>query len=154
MLNEEFKKALAQMQANCSRSEKCCYDIKLALKKKQIKNSDIEQIIELLVDDKFINDERYALYFVRDKFRLAKWGKQKISYMLKNKQIAQEYIGLAFAEIDDRIYRETLKELIVKKRNQLSEPDKYKAKDKILRFAVSRGFETALVFNLFDELGI
>jgi regulatory protein len=86
MEQEEFKKNLGRMQALCSRSEKCKADIRMKLGRNGIPEKDIVEILDKLQEEGFIDEQRYAGAFVRDKFRLQGWGPVKIANMLKNKE--------------------------------------------------------------------
>jgi regulatory protein len=149
---QEIKEALAQMQRICSQGEKCTSDIEEKLIKKEIKEKDIEWIIRSLKEDKFIDDSRFTEFFVRDKLKLNKWGKIKISFALRNKKISSEIIENALQLINKEEYKEIIKKEIIKKNLSLREGNMYKRKSKLYQFAAQRGFESDLIYQTINEL--
>ncbi len=139
------EKAIQRSQAICARQERCSYDIRLKLRQWQISNVDIERIIKQLIADGFINDERYARMFVRDKSKFNKWGPQKITYTLKSKHFPDDIIKDALSEIDHANDELTLKELLSKKMKGIKAKSTYDLKTKLIRFGISRGFDYDLV---------
>ena len=111
-----------------------------------------EQIIEKLKEDKFIDDERFASAFANDKFKFNKWGKMKIRYELQNKMVEDEYISKALSKIDKNEYQEVALKLMNDKMRKTKEPDNYILKQKVMRFMASRGFETGIVFDLWEDI--
>lgn len=146
------KQALIKAQNLCARSEKSKADIQKKLHDWQIPNADIEKIIELLIQDKFIDELRFAEYFVRDKFRFNKWGRIKITYALKQKQIPQSTINQAMSEINEQEYRENIKHELIKKQKSIKNTDDSKQKEKLIRFAQSRGYEIDISLGIIEKL--
>jgi len=144
--------ALVKAQNLCAKQEKCKADIRKKLYDWKISSDDIENIINKLVTDKFIDEQRYAEYFVRDKFRFNKWGRIKITFALKQKQIPQDIINFAMQQIDENTYRESLKNELLKKHKSIKDAETYKIKEKLLRFAQSRGYELEISLNEIEQL--
>ena len=144
--------ALSKVQFICSRQEKCCYDIRKKLQDWNVSTEEQDDIIQSLIEDKFIDEERYTIFFVRDKFRFNKWGRIKIIHHLKQKQIPEFIINNALDQLDDNEYRENLMELLSAKKKSIREDDPYQLKAKLFRFAQSRGFESQITLNLIDKL--
>lgn len=152
MHKPDYKKFLDKAAQLCSRQEKCISDIRAKLSNWGVSADDSEKIISWLVNEKFIDELRFATAFAKDKFRYAKWGKIKIRYQLKAKRISENNIADAFEEIDDDEYYQMLADEICKKNRSTKEPDHYKRKAKLMRFAASRGYEMDLVNTVFDEM--
>jgi regulatory protein len=150
MGKEIYNKLLKQMAAFCSRSEKCEFDVREKLKKTEINLDRIDELVNYLKETKYIDNERYAGFFANDKFKFNKWGKQKIRIYLKQKQIESKFIEIALKSIDSKEYIKTLKAVIEKKRHLTKENDKYKLKEKLIRNALSKGFEMELIYKLLD----
>ncbi|MEA1875358.1 MAG: regulatory protein RecX [Bacteroidota bacterium] len=149
----DFNKALAKMMDACSRAEKCTRDIRDKLRKWELPESQIATIIEQLKEQKFIDDNRYAKAFVRDKSQFNRWGKTKIRYHLQAKGIPAEAIVIALQEIEEDKYQEQLEHILRNKiRGMVPIEDYYQAKAKLIRFAASRGFEAELVYAAVDRL--
>ncbi|RLD64284.1 MAG: RecX family transcriptional regulator [Bacteroidetes bacterium] len=147
------EKALKKVELICSKQEKCKYDIKKKLTNWELKPDSIDRIISKLEKDNFIDEKRYSSFFVRDKFRFNKWGKIKILFTLRQKNIPDKYIFVALNKIDDKEYIKTLEKEIKKKQKLIKYETKYELKSKLLRFAESRGFEKDLIFKIIDKFG-
>lgn len=137
--------ALSQLMAMCSKCEKCTDDVKQKLNDWDISATETAEIIDILQKEQFINDERYAAFYVRDKFRFNKWGRIKISYMLKSKNISPQLIKKSLDEISEKDYTETLGTLLREKSKSIKTDDEYERKSKLIRFAQSRGFEFEVI---------
>jgi len=101
-----------------------------------------------LIKENFINEKRYAEAFVKDKFRYNKWGKVKIRAGLKMKKIPGEIINNALDSIDDGTYRKTIEELITVHRRSVKAKNQYDLKGKLLRYGLSKGFESDLLYDV------
>jgi regulatory protein len=139
------QEALSRAMAICSKAEKCVSDIQQKLDDWGVEAFDSQKIIKSLLTEKFIDEERYCRYFVRDKFRFNQWGKVKIVYMLKSKKIPSPIIEDALLEIDDDSYLELLTKLIKEKVRKTKFINDYDKKGKLIRFAQSRGFEFEVI---------
>ena len=146
----EYKVALQRAAALCSRQEQCSSHIKGKLKSWNVSESDTEKIIALLQKEKFLDDSRYATFFVRDKFRFNSWGKIKLTVMLHQKEIPKVIIEEALSQIDMEDYYQTCKRLISAKSATLKESNQFKRKGKLFRFAAQRGFESDLIHRILN----
>jgi regulatory protein len=153
-MNKEQHIAYDKAAILCSRSEKCTSEIQEKLKQWGLPAEDFDPVIEQLIAEKYLNDERFARAYVKDKFRFNHWGKQKIEYMLRAKKISQEILELAFEEIVEEDYSENLLKLIADKAQSIKAKDKYDKRNKLMRFAMGRGFESNKIYTAFKELGI
>jgi regulatory protein len=136
-----YELALSKAMDLCSKAEKCVSDIQTKLNEWGVVHTDSQKIIATLIAEKFIDQERYARYFVRDKFRFNQWGRVKIVFMLKSKKIPSALIEDALQEIDDEAYNELLIKLLKEKSKKTKFINEYDKKGKLIRFAQSRGFE-------------
>lgn len=150
--NISVESALSKVMFICSRQEKCCSDIRKKLQDWEISYDDQDKIIQTLLDEKFINEERYTNFYVRDKFRFNRWGNIKISHHLKQKQIPEIIIEDALEQINEEEYIQTLKDLLSNKIKSIREDDPYQLRAKLYRFAQSRGFESQISLNQIDLL--
>lgn len=107
-----------------------------------------EQIIIKLMQENFLNEERFARSFVRGKFRIKKWGRIKIKQQLKFKEISSPLIKIALTEIDEKDYYNTLVELAEKKVVLIRENDPFKKKQKLINYLLQKGYESSLVFEV------
>lgn len=136
----------------CSKSEYCSSDIQDKLKIWGLAPEDIDVVIEKLTEEKYIDDERFARAYVKDKSKFNGWGKQKIAFMLRNKKIASEIIRLAFEEIEDDGYLDQLRKLLTNKAKIIKSANKFDQRNKLMRFAMGRGFETDQINRVLREL--
>ena len=106
-----------------------------------------------LVQYGFIDNERYAKAYAEDKMKYNRWGTRKVEMMLRSKGIDDDIISAAIEEVsDDDDQAETLKKLLEEKSRSLrNEIDPYKKKQKLLRFAISRGFDYGDVMDILDD---
>ncbi|MDR2084646.1 MAG: RecX family transcriptional regulator [Bacteroidales bacterium] len=132
--------AYNKISSLCSRKEMCCSDAKNYLRKfKELSEQDKQEIIDSLVDEKFIDEERFAKAFVNDSYKYNKWGKNKIIYTLRAKNIPESIITSAINTIDEEIYKEIKESLAKNKRDTLEEDDPAK-ENKVNTFLRSKGF--------------
>lgn len=144
--------ALSKVMFICSRQEKCCSDIRKKLRDWEISSGDQDQIIQTLIDEKFVNEERYTNFYVRDKFRFNRWGRIKIIHHLKQKQIPEYLILDAIEQLDESEYTQNLRDILISKIKTTREEDPYQLRAKLYRFAQGRGFESQLSLQLIDKL--
>jgi len=140
--------------AICSRGETCSFDIQAKLKVWGLLEEDSKVVINQLTKEKYLDDERFARAYVKDKFRFNQWGRQKIAYMLNAKKIGKEIQEAAFEEIEEESYSDKLVKLITDKEKTIKAKDQYDNRNKLMRFAMGRGFESNLIYAAFKELGI
>ncbi len=143
------EQALARLQHLCSRSEKCIADVQKKLHKWEVPEKEAKAIVVKLLADKFIDETRYAHAFVRDKYRLSHWGILKIRQALQAKKISTPIIAEALKEIDANDYKKELLALLKRKNATLkTTTSSEELKVKLLRFAVSKGYEYNVVYDL------
>jgi regulatory protein len=143
-----YQQILNNAAVICSKSEKCSSDIVSVFKKSGMSAEEIRSGIEYLTRERFIDDQRYALHFVHDKFKLNKWGKIKISYMLRQKHIADSLIDNALNSIVEEDYEATLRELLLIKVKSISGATDHERKGKLVVFAQGRGFESDISYRI------
>lgn len=146
--------ALERAEALCARAEYSEAEILKKLASWGVAQSKAGEIVSALVDCGFIDDRRFAIAFVNDKVELARWGRRKISAGLYQKGISRDIIDEAIDYIDEATYRRNLLELIKSKGGTLDDPGSYEGKTKILRFMMSRGFESGAVIKILNRPGL
>ena len=129
----------------CSLSEHCIQKVREKLLQWETPKELIQPIIDRLLEGDYINEERFARAFVKDKFRFNHWGRVKITTHLKALNISSENISIAMQDIDDEEYEKMLDEIVEKKRKTIKNGTDYEIRAKLLRHALSRGFEYNLV---------
>jgi regulatory protein len=119
-----------------------------------LSQTDQNAIVNQLIEEKYIDETRYTEAYVRDKFIFNKWGKYKIRFQLKQKQVNPNLIEDALEQISDEDYTETIQALIQSKIRQVKAKNDYERKNKLLRFLVQRGFEMEPSNKVLDTLGL
>lgn len=132
---------LYKLAARCSTSEQCLSDIEAKLNRYELTDEEKAHILRRLIEEKFIDDQRYAVAFVRDKYRFNKWGRIKIAQSLRMKGIDHATIRDAMHYIDEEEYLSILRDLINTKRAHTHGHNEYEVNGKLIRFAMGRGFE-------------
>jgi regulatory protein len=131
---------LENMKKYCVEQDRCQLEVRSKLIDHQIYGERTEGIIADLISEGYIDEQRFANSYTRGKFRMNHWGKTKIKQGLKLKQISEYCIKKAFKEIDDEVYLETLSNLLKKKISSIS-GNTYQKKQKLIQYALSKGFE-------------
>jgi regulatory protein len=150
--NELFKTALNKAMALCAGREYTSAEILSKLKLWGLEAEESGRIIQLLKNENFINEERYAFAFVKDKFRYNKWGKLKIAAHLRSKNVSDEVIRKALDSIDEETYRNTIENIISTHRHSVKAKNQYDLKAKLLRYGLSKGFESHLLYDLLNGM--
>ena len=136
----------------CAYQERCHKEVIDKLKKMRMIPEAIDIIVVHLITHNFLNEERFAKAFARGKFRIKKWGKNRIVRELKFRQVSNYSIESALKEIDLDDYYNTLHELTLKRIAQVNEKNFYKKKKKVADYLFYRGWESNLVYDKLNEL--
>lgn len=146
------RQSLVAMASYCAYQERCFSEVEKKMETFELSEEENQEIIDWLVADKFLDEERYAASFVRGKFNHKKWGKNKIKTALRQKGIPNSLITNSLKEIAAEDYYETILSLLKKKNQLLSETDSHKRKHKLYNYALSKGYESEVVFNALDDV--
>lgn len=130
----------------CSYQERCIYDVKMKLLEWKAAEKTVEQIIRQLEEEDYINEERFAVSFATGKLRNNKWGRNKIFYALMQKHIPELYVQMGLSEIDEEEYLGILKNVLSSKK--IDEKDEFKRNNKLVKYAVQKGFQANLVWKV------
>ena len=145
--------ALTKLQHYCAYQDRCHQEVRSKLLDLGIYGDDLEEIIVDLIQENFLNEERYARSFARGKFRMKKWGRNRIKRELKMRAISDYCIRKAMSEIEEEDYVNVLEEILNKKINSIKETNEYARNNKLAKYAISRGFESNLVWEEIKKLG-
>lgn len=146
---DEAQKALEHY---CAYQERCHLEVRQKLQNMGMIPIAVDTIISRLMEDNFLNETRFALAFARGKFKIKKWGKQRITRELKMRDISSYNIKAALEHISDAAYQQTLWELAEKRCAAISEQNVYKKKKKLADYLLYRGWESHLVYEVVQEL--
>lgn len=145
------EEALSRAEALCSRSEHSTGDIQHKLYQWGVERADADAIIDHLLDERYIDNRRFARAYTLDKMRYNAWGRIKIAQGLRAAGVSSADVDAAFAEISHDEYAEILRTVVDRKRKQLPDTDEYTLRGKLIRHALSHGFEMELVLRLVGE---
>lgn len=145
-------KAMIRLEELCARAEHCTSELRLKLRDWGIATDDADAIILSLQKRRFVDDARFAVSFVRDRYRYARWGRVKIRLQLRAKRISTDIIEDALAEIDEDEYLDILASVLNAKARTLHETTSRESRSKLFRFAINRGFEPPLISSQISKL--
>jgi regulatory protein len=151
-MTERQKQILLKLASFCAYQERTLKEVRQKLHEWEVDEGDAEPVIAELKQQSYLNEERFARAFAGGKFRVKKWGKLKIKQEMKLRGLSNELIQKGLTEIDGDAYEEVLRDLLAKKAKSLrGEP--LAVKQKLVRFALSRGFESDIVWELLKTIG-
>ena len=152
--NKSFtlEEAKRKLEHYCAYQERCHKDVVNKLKELNMIPSAIDVIVVHLIDHKFLDETRFVETFARGKFRIKKWGKQRITRELKFKQISVYNIKKGLAQISEDDYNCTFDELASKKAETITESNIYKKRKKLADYLLYRGWESSMVYAKVKEL--
>lgn len=142
---------LDKMAKYCAYQERCVMDVTEKLKTFDISPKDKEEILHYLIDNRFVNDERFAKSFVRGKINQSGWGLNKIRFHLIQKGITKEIVEEALQAFDEESYRQRLVEVLQTKAKTVKAANDFERKRKLAAFALQRGFEASLVWEVLKD---
>ncbi|WP_432264524.1 regulatory protein RecX [Autumnicola edwardsiae] len=145
------KEATIKLMQFCAYRDRSHKEVEEKLKEMNMIPAAQEQIIIKLMQENFLNEERFARSFVRGKFRIKKWGRIKIKQELKLKDISNPVIKIALTEIDESDYISTLHEVAEKKVRLLKESNPFKKRKKLADHLLRRGYEASLVYQITED---
>ena len=135
------EQALASLMRQCARAERCSGDALRLMKRWGVADDDARKVVERLVRERFIDDQRYADAYVREKSRFGGWGAHKIRLSLRVKRVAPGIVERALSQIEKGESAENLARIIERKAARTPHKDLWDLKGKLMRFGLSRGFD-------------
>ncbi len=132
----------------CAYQERTQQEVRKRLAELEVDGDEAEEMIAWLIENNYLNEERFARIFAGSKFRQKRWGRLKIRQELKMRGVSEYCLKAGMSEIDDEDYLQTLTDLLEKKAKEIKEPNPIKRKQKLLTYALSKGFESDLVFDI------
>ena len=139
------QEAYLQLAAVCAQAEHCEQEMRDKMKRWEIDAATQDSIIARLVKERYIDNERYARAFVKDKIRYNKWGRRKVQQALWMKRISDDIQQRVLDEIDEKEYLDVLIPLLKQKRKTIKANNDYELNQKLVRFALSRGFDFGII---------
>lgn len=136
----------------CGYQDRCHQEVKEKLYSLKLNKATVEQLLSRLIEEDYLNEERYAKAFVGGHFRQKQWGKVKIAYSLKQKRVSEYNIRKAMNEIPDEEYHALAEKLVKAKWNSLKKDQYIHRVVKTKAFLQQRGFEPALVQSIIQQI--
>ena len=144
------QEAYLQLAAVCAQAEHCEQEMRDKMKCWGMDVEAQNRVIERLAQERYIDNERYARAFVKDKVRYNKWGRRKVQQALWMKRIDDDIQQRVLDEIDDAEYLKVLMPLLKQKRKSIKAANDYELNQKLVRFALSRGFDYGVIRQCLD----
>ena len=139
---------LDKMAKYCAYQERCVKEVTDKLNTFEVSQKDKDEILRYLIDNRFVDDERYAHAFVRGKINQSGWGLNKIRFHLVRKGIANEIIEEALQGTDKEAYRQRLIDILKTKAKTVKAENDFEKKRKLAAYAMQRGFQASLVWEV------
>ncbi len=139
---------LEKLKAFCVYRERCHQEVRSKLLAEKIYGEELEEIMSILIQENFLNEERFAMAYAVGKFRQNKWGKTKIKMEFLRLNVSTYCINKGMEAIDEEEYEETIENLWNKKYETLRDSKEFVKKQKTLNYLLSKGFEYELIKNL------
>lgn len=146
------KEALVKVANFCAYQERTQQEVRKRLSELEVIGDEAEEMIVWLIENNYLNEERFARIFAGSKFRQKRWGRLRIRQELKMRGVSEYCLKAGMSEIDDEDYIQTLAEILEKKSKEIKESNPLKRKQKLVSYALSKGFESDLVFDLVKEI--
>ena len=144
------QEAYLQLAAMCAQAEHCEQEMRDKMKRWAIEPDAQDRVIARLIKERYIDNERYARAFVKDKIRYNKWGRRKVMQALWMKRIDDDILHQVLDEIDDKEYIDVLIPLLKQKRKAIKAKSDYELNQKLVRFALGRGFDFSIIRQCMD----
>ena len=144
------QEAFLQLAALCAQAEHCQQEMRDKMRRWELDETAQNRIIDRLVKERYVDDERYARAFVKDKIRYNKWGRRKVQQGLWQKHIDADIQQRVLDEIDEKEYLDILRPLLKQKRKSIRAASDYELNQKLARFALSRGFTFDIIRQCLD----
>tara|TARA_B100000902_G_C27304891_1_gene914869 strand:- start:1465 stop:1941 length:477 start_codon:yes stop_codon:yes gene_type:complete len=144
--------AIERIKNYCALQDRCQWDVLEKMKEWGLQQATKDHILEILINEKYVEEKRFSAAFCRGKFKIKNWGKRKIVNELKRKKISTTYINSGLKEIDDNDYNQVLDKLFNQKKATIKDKNHFTRKKKIANFLIQRGFESNLVWDKVRKL--
>ena len=142
--------AYLTLAALCAQAEHCQYEMLEKMRRWEVPEEAQARVMQRLVKEKYVDDERYAEAFVKDKIRYNKWGRRKVDQGLWQKHIDADIRKRVLDEVDDDEYLSVLRPLLKQKRKTTKANSDYELNQKLMRFALGRGFTFDIIRQCID----
>lgn len=152
-LNIGTEKAFQKIKHFCAYQERSHAETRDKLYSFGLYKNEVEELLSSLIQENYLNEERFAIAFAGGKFRMKQWGKVKIKYELKGKGVSEYNVKIALADIDEAVYTKTLyKQAELKMKSLRSETNLFSKRKKLRQYLLQKGFESARITTVLKDL--
>jgi regulatory protein len=151
-LSEE--QIIKKLESFCAYRERCESEVKQKLYQLAVDVKETDFYINYLKENNFLNEDRFIAAFARGKFNIKSWGKRKIIQELQVKRIDSKKILQSIENIDEGQYFVRLQDLLEKKLRTIKEIDVFKKKQKLMQYAMQKGYEMELIIEALKEINL
>jgi regulatory protein len=144
------QEAYLTLAALCAQAEHCQYEMLEKMRRWEVPEDAQARIMAKLIKERYVDDERYAQAFVKDKIRYNKWGRRKVEQALWQKRVDEDIRKRVLDDVDDAEYLSVLRPLLKQKRKTIKAKNDYELNQKLMRFAVGRGFTFDIIRQCMD----
>jgi regulatory protein len=148
------QEAFLQLATLCAQAEHCQQEMLEKMRKWELPQEVQARVMARLVKERYIDDERYARAYVKDKIRYNKWGRRKVQQGLWTKRIDEAIQQQVLDEVDDEEYLAVLRPLLKQKQKSIKAASDYERNQKLVRFALGRGFTFDIIRQCLDTSDI
>ena len=146
------EQALQKIRHYCAYQERCHQEVKEKLYGFGLRKDEVEVLISKLIEDNYLDEERFAVQYAGGKFRMKHWGKKKIEYELKQRQVSGYCIRKGLAQITEEDYHQTLEKLTAAKYETVKAEGAFTARAKVTAYLLQKGFEPDLIRGALEKI--
>jgi len=150
MINEV---AFEKLKHYCAYQERCHKEVRSKLLSLKVYGDELEEIITGLIDENYLNEERFARSYARGKFRMKQWGRLRIRQELKKRHISEYLIKKAMTEIEEGEYDNTIRELVQKYKSKYGDLADFAMRKKLISLLMNKGYEQSLIYTHIEKVG-
>lgn len=148
-----YQEVKFKLEQWCAYQDRCVFEVTEKIKQFNLNESETQQLIKELQDNRFLDEERFVESFVSGKFKIKRWGRIKIKHHLIQKRIANSLIQKGIYEIDEQEYEATITSLLLKKNKELKVSlSEYEHQAKLFNYLISKGFEFETIQKCYNLL--
>ena len=147
-----FDEIKLKMLNYCVYQDRCHYEVEQKMREFLLIPEAKEDILLYLIQEKYLDEERFVRSYIRGKFYIKHWGRNKIKLNLKQKQISDKLIDRCWDEIDESDYQKQILLFIEKQSDSITESNSFKKKNKIVKLLLSKGFEYDCILDAFEAM--
>jgi regulatory protein len=136
----------------CAYQERSHHEVKEKLYGFGLTRAEVDELMVFLIEEGFLNEERFAKAFAGGKFRIKKWGRLKIARELERHRLTANCIRIGLKELDEASYQKTLQQMLIRKAKEMSEPNLFIRRNKLSKYVIQKGYEPDLAWSEIKRL--